>query len=354
MRYTKKILNRLFAAALIFCVAFSAIGGGMVAEAAALNTESTAFSDVPQDAWYAEAANWCKENGIMAGTSDTTFSPDGIMTRAMLATVLYRIAESPDAGMSNFTDVTAGSWYANAVSWAAETGIVTGYGNGLFGTNDPVTREQMAAILWRYADSPEAEAAPFTDADQIASYARPAVDWARFNNIMSGVAAGRFDPKGNVTRAQVATILYRYLNLEDTEPEQPVTEPPVDNGIRTLSGKQVAIHIGEKSYTIDLYDNPTANDLIAQLPLTLKANDYAGWDEKVIRLQSPLSMKDAPDGDNPEIPEVGYYHPGQWIALYYGHIGYWSGKVPLGRINASVDELRAIPNNASVVIELVK
>lgn len=128
----------------------------------------------------------------------------------------------------------------------------------------------------------------------------------------------------------------------------------VTKNSRKLSGNKILLHIGEKKYIIDMYDNPTANDLISQLPLTLKINDYAGWDEKIVRLKKSLSMKGAPAGDNPEIPEFGYYEPGKWLAIYYGHIGYWSGKVPLGKINASVDELRKISDNTLIVIEMVK
>jgi len=125
----------------------------------------------------------------------------------------------------------------------------------------------------------------------------------------------------------------------------------VNNELRVLSGKKIAMTIGDNRFIVSLYDNPTANDLLSQLPLSLTANDYAGYDEKVIRLQNTLSMENAPAGDNPKIPEVGYYKPGNWIALYYGFIGYWSGKVPLGQIDASVSELRAIPNGSSVKIE---
>ncbi|MFT3691329.1 cyclophilin-like fold protein [Paenirhodobacter sp.] len=121
--------------------------------------------------------------------------------------------------------------------------------------------------------------------------------------------------------------------------------------LRVPSGEQVVMRIGDKAFTVDLYDNPTAADLLPRLPLTVQASNYPGYDEKVIRLPMALSMEGAPRGDDPLIPEVGYYHPGKWIALYYGPIGYWSGKVPLGTINASVDELRAIPDNAPVAIE---
>ncbi len=131
--------------------------------------------------------------------------------------------------------------------------------------------------------------------------------------------------------------------------------PRSDNAhLRKLSGEQVVFRIGDKAFTVDLYDNPTAADLLPRLPLIVKANNYAGYDEKVIRLPVALSMDGAPPGDDPLIPEVGYYQPGQWIALYYGPIGYWSGKVPLGKIDASIEELRAIPDDAPVTIEAAK
>ena len=112
--------------------------------------ETDSFSDVSSDAWYADAVAWCKENGIMSGTSETAFSPDTPMTRAMLATVLHRAAGEPvPEGTAPFSDVSPDTWYAEAVAWAAARGLVTGYGNGRFGTDDPITREQLAAILWR-------------------------------------------------------------------------------------------------------------------------------------------------------------------------------------------------------------
>lgn len=129
---------------------------------------------------------------------------------------------------------------------------------------------------------------------------------------------------------------------------------PKNDHLRQLTDNKVAVRVGDKSFTVTLYDNPTAKDLLSRLPMTLKANNYPGYDEKVIRLPQSLSMEGAPAGDDPRIPEVGYYEPSRWIALYYGPIGYWSGKVPLGKIDASVDELRAIPDNAPVTIELVR
>ena len=173
----------------------------------------TGFEDVDASAWFAQEAVWCRDNGVMNGTSDSTFSPDRTMTRGMLATVLYRAAGSPAVtGSPSFSDVPSSSAYANGVAWAAANGIVTGYGDGRFGLNAPVTRQQIAAILWRYDGSETVEtAASFTDAASISSYAAHAVNWAAANGIIAGRNDGSFDPTGNATRAQVAVILYRYL-----------------------------------------------------------------------------------------------------------------------------------------------
>ncbi len=151
----KKLLAGMLAAALLCGVGLAAAGAephsGTVPDQPQAVRLAAAFSDVPADAWYAEAVSWCREHGVMNGTSSAVFSPDRIMTRAMFATVLYRAAGSPAVeGAARFRDVTAGSWCADAVAWAAANGIVNGYGNGLFGPNDPVTHEQTVAILWRY------------------------------------------------------------------------------------------------------------------------------------------------------------------------------------------------------------
>lgn len=128
---------------------------------------------------------------------------------------------------------------------------------------------------------------------------------------------------------------------------------PNNDHLRKLSDHRIVVRVGGQSFTVTLYDNPTAKDLLTRLPMTLKANNYPGYDEKVIRLPQALSMEGAPPGDDPRIPEVGYYEPSRWIALYYGPIGYWPGKVPLGRIDAGVAELRAIADNAPVTIEVL-
>ena len=180
------------------------------------------FSDVPNGAWYADAVDYVYEHGIMNGTSATTFSPNTPMTRAMLVTVLHRAAGSPSAATGTaFSDVPSGAYYTDAVAWASANGIVTGYGNGRFGSNDPVSRAQIAAILWRYAGSPSAEAGQdFADESSIPAYASAAVDWARANGVANGTTGNRFDPNGNATRAQVATILWRYAGSPSAEAGQ--------------------------------------------------------------------------------------------------------------------------------------
>ena len=136
-----------------------AASGGTGMDNAKLTSESqpaSTFSDVPAGAWYAGAIAYCQQNGIMGGTSDTMFAPEDTLTRAMLATVLHRMSNTPAVSDPPvFTDADAGAWYSDAVSWAAKNNIISGYGGGTFGVNDPTTREQAVTILWRYAGEPE-------------------------------------------------------------------------------------------------------------------------------------------------------------------------------------------------------
>lgn len=208
MKKWKRLLTSLLAAAMLCAAMPSALGA----------VNDTGFADVAADAWYADAVEYVRDNGLMSGTGATTFSPDTDTSRAMLATILYRASGSPAvSGSPAFTDVAPGAWYADAVAWAADNGIVSGYGNSLFGSDDPISREQIATILWRYAGSPAAQAGEdFADERSIASYAADAVDWARANGIVSGVEGNRFLPQGSATRAQVATILRNYMTMEQT------------------------------------------------------------------------------------------------------------------------------------------
>ncbi|EOS64179.1 flavodoxin [Oscillibacter sp. 1-3] len=184
-------------------------------------TQTASFSDVPAGAWYADAIAYCQQHGIMSGTSTTTFEPEGTLTRAMLAAVLYRMSGSPTVSAPPaFTDTTADAWYSDAVSWAAGNSVISGYGGGTFGVNDPTTREQAVTILWRYAGNPESgTAVDVSDAASVSTWAQAAVRWADANGILEGMTENRqFAPKTNIKRGEIASMLYRYLN-SSSQPE---------------------------------------------------------------------------------------------------------------------------------------
>ncbi|WP_294514995.1 S-layer homology domain-containing protein [uncultured Intestinimonas sp.] len=175
------------------------------------------FLDVPATAWYYDAVAYVAGRGLMDGTGENLFQPDIDMTRAMLVTILYRLENQPAVGSSDFTDVPAGQWYTAPAAWAAASGIVDGYGDGRFGPNDAVTREQMAAILYRYAQSkryPVSAAGSlerYTDAGQVSGWAQDAMLWANVNGLITGNTATTINPLGYASRAEVATILMRFL-----------------------------------------------------------------------------------------------------------------------------------------------
>ena len=160
--------------------------------------EDTGFSDVDANDWFADSAVYVRDNGIMNGTSATTFNPDGTTSRGQITAILYRAAGSPAVSDAvDFPDVAPGAYYADAAVWAAANGVVTGYADGTFRPNDPITRQQMAVILWRYAGSPAAEpGTDYADESAIASYAVTAVDWARDAGVISGRDGNRFDQIG--------------------------------------------------------------------------------------------------------------------------------------------------------------
>jgi len=174
------------------------------------------FIDVAEHDWYYSAVRYASENGLFYGTSNTTFSPNDDMTRGMLATVIYRLAKEPETAAEDlFNDVADGKYYTEAIAWAAENGIVAGYGNNRFGPEDPITREQLATILWRYAGSPESFGSldKFSDGKKASSYAVPALKWVVEQKIVSGKGNGILDPGGNATRAEVAAMLMRYCKI---------------------------------------------------------------------------------------------------------------------------------------------
>lgn len=175
------------------------------------------FTDVREADWFYDDVVYAYENGLFSGTSDTTFSPNASMTRAMLVTVLYRLEGQPTvSGRSGFSDVKLNSYYEDAVTWAADNGIVNGTGATTFSPNANVTREQMAAILYRYAQykqygtTASASLNGFSDAAKVSAYAKAPLSWAVAEKLVNG-SEGRLLPTGNATRAQVAAILHRFV-----------------------------------------------------------------------------------------------------------------------------------------------
>lgn len=240
------------------------------------------FSDVRPADWYSAAVNYVCENRLMNGTSNTTFSPNATTSRGMIVTILYRLAGSPDMPESNwgypYIDVDAAAYYSTPVYWARVNDLVTGYSDTQFGPDDAITREQLTAILYRYADylglDTDTGFIPdkyydFSDHQSVSRYAANAMSWCVNKGIVSG-SNGKLNPQGTATRAEVATMLMNAENIldenEPTEPETPVTP----------DGQPVPDDTDNE--TTD--DNQTVTDEISQRPTGKSAVDeYGGyWD----------------------------------------------------------------------------
>ena len=176
------------------------------------------FNDVTKNDWFYDAVKFATQKELFNGLTQTSFAPNTAMTRTMLVTVLYRLEGKPEVKRSNtLTDVKSSEWYTDAVSWASANGIVTGYGSGSFGTNDSVTREQLAAILYRYAKykgyniSKTAKLSAYADSTSVSDWAADAMSWANAEGLITGVTETTLAPAGSATRAQVATILMRFV-----------------------------------------------------------------------------------------------------------------------------------------------
>lgn len=184
--------------------------------ATAMATGRMPFTDVKETDWFYDAVQYVYEKDMMNGTGESTFSPDITTTRGMIVTILYRLEGLPSVEGENFTDVSADQYYSDAVAWASANNIVNGYGDGTFGPNDPITREQLAAILYRYmqykgyATEATGDISEFTDGSQVSSYAVEAMNWAVGVGLISGVGNNTLAPKDIATRAQVAMILMRF------------------------------------------------------------------------------------------------------------------------------------------------
>ena len=200
---------------------FTMPNGQVTVKATFVETEEPApaepFPDVDENDWFYDEVVYVYENGLMNGVENNQFAPNTATNRAMLATILYRLAGEPAvSGDLPFTDVAAGTWYTDAVLWAAQNGIVNGLGENTFAPMNTLTREQLVTMLYRYAEakgydvSASADLSGYPDAGQVQDYAQPAMAWAVAENIIQGMEDGTLKPAGNASRAQIATILMRF------------------------------------------------------------------------------------------------------------------------------------------------
>ena len=187
-----------------------------VAETPETPDQIGSFTDVDTDDWFADAVQYMLDNGMMNGVTDTTFGPGTTTTRGMIVTILYRLEGEPDTTASSFTDAASGMYYADAVAWAQANSIVTGITETIFAPDQAITREQMAAILYRYAQykgydvTASNDLSSYTDASRISAYATTAMHWANAEGLITGNTSTTINPTGNATRAEVATILMRF------------------------------------------------------------------------------------------------------------------------------------------------
>lgn len=171
------------------------------------------YTDLNMGEWYHDGIHYCLDEGLMDGVDAGMFAPNATTSRAMIVTILWRLQGSPEVeATETFTDVSPDAWYAKAIAWAVAEGVADGYGEGLFGPNDAITREQLAAMLWRYAARPESEGglSAFADGAEVSVWAQQAMSWAVSLGLINGVDSDRLDPNGQATRAQAATILMRF------------------------------------------------------------------------------------------------------------------------------------------------
>ena len=193
------------------------------------------FDDVRTTDWFYDTVQYVYDEGWMAGTGDRIFSPQQTTTRGMIVTILHRMAGSPEAEGQDFTDVDPDAWYAPAISWSIESGVGAGYGGGLFGPDDAITREQMASFLYRYAELKEYDVSAvgdlddFADASAVSDWAEDVMSWAVGAELFAGRDNNQLAPQGLTTRAEAATILMRYCeNIVGTSAEDPSDEPSDD------------------------------------------------------------------------------------------------------------------------------
>ncbi len=298
MKQVKKVFVLTLALSLLLCVPAKA---------------ASSFTDVPSSASYAEAVNWCVDQGLMNGVGNNRFDPNGVLTRATLATVLYRAKGSPSVtGAPSFNDVQTGQWYTNGIHWAAKEGLISGYGGGRFGTNDPVTRVQLEIIMKRYQGENPSWPCDTT--------------------------------RQSATRSEVAAALYTALASQTS------------SASRQTSGKTLNVRFGDsQSFTLNLYDNQTAEDIYRHvgtadwdLPI-YHFDDYEGWE--VFQYYDVSRRYDITDLGEQITSEKGgevyYSHPNR-IILFYGDAQISSEYTPVGYITFDQALVDAVKDNPVV------
>ena len=228
MKKARKIVSII----VTLCFLLTLVPAG--AFAAPKDTE-TPFDDVQTTDWFYDTVQYVYDEGLMAGTGDRIFSPQQTTTRGMIVTILHRMAGSPEAEAQDFTDVDPDAWYAPAINWSIESGVGAGYGGGLFGPDDAITREQMASFLYRYAElegydvSAVGDLDDFADASEVSNWAEDVMSWAVGADLFAGRDNNNLAPQGLTTRAEAATILMRYCeNIVGKSAEDPSDEPSDD------------------------------------------------------------------------------------------------------------------------------
>ncbi len=315
-RMTALLLILLLSLALPACASAErddAAGGG------------AAYTDVPADAWYADAVNTVSGQALMTGTGEGVFSPDAPFTRAQLTTVLYRMAGQPPVdGDDGFSDTDPGAWYADAVLWAKQNNVVNGTGGGLFSPDMPTTQQMLVTMLWRMEGEPSAEAAP--DADE---YAAAASGWARARGIAPVRGEFVYAPRETATRAQTAALLSAYLTMPKEQSEEQIT--------LTVAGRALDVEWEDNSSVAAL------KELLKEGDITLLMTDYGGF-EKGAPL--PEALPENNEQMNTDAGDVILYQGRQFV-IYYDKNS-WA-LTPLGKIQGiEKDELKALLGDGDV------
>ncbi|NYB72958.1 S-layer homology domain-containing protein [Sedimentibacter hydroxybenzoicus DSM 7310] len=340
----KKNLFYSFGLFLIMIISFSIVNTAFADQ----------YNDVETDAWYADAVNYVTENNLMTGTDGGGFSPDIPVTRGMMVTVLHRMEDMPTVSVnSSFSDVPENSYYAVAIAWAAENNITSGTSTDKFSPDDQISREQFAALLYRYAYMKKYDVSAyagfdgFSDADQISPFAQNAMHWAVGSKLLGG-SNGSLSPKGVTTRAQASEIFMRFM--QNISGEVPAEESQGDEAAQPAMEEEMNIRITANGNTIDfrLNEIQAARDLYAQLPLTVAVENY-GRNEKIFYPSQKLNtinatLADAQSGSG----TLAYYSPWGNVVIFYGSSDSASGLYELGHAISGSEHIESLSGEIQI------